>query len=193
MLSGVSAVVVAALLLGSPSRAESPPPTARGGAHADWRLYESQRGRFRIFFPGEPLVTHAAHRTVVGKVHTQRYQVRHLDAEFTVEINDLPGVAAFLLSDAAILDRAADGLLDDIEARELASSPVTRQGYPGRRVRYEILGGRHWVEEALLLLADTRLYIVMAGHRRETGEVPPTARFFESFEIRPAAPELAAD
>jgi hypothetical protein len=132
-------------------------------------------------------VTHAAHRTVVGKVHTQRYQVRHLDAEFTVEINDLPGVAAFLLSDAA------DGLLDDIEARELASSPVTRQGYPGRRVRYEILGGRHWVEEALLLLADTRLYIVMAGHRRATGEAPPTARFFESFEIRPAAPELAAD
>jgi len=145
--------------------------------------YRSEAGRFSVDLPGEsPSV-----RELGGsKFSTTSNDVQHAafvgDTEFSVEIHDIPRVAEFMLSSDYILERAAEGMLDDIGGREVDSVKTSLQGEPAREVRFEI-PDRKLAGELLLVLAGRRLYLVTVQHPKSIEPPSAIAPFFESFSF----------
>lgn len=145
--------------------------------------FSSSGGRFRVALPAQPIVSRSSRRTFLGRIVETRYVAEVGDTRAIVELYDLPHVAAILLSEGAILDRALDGLLENAGGRRIAARDATHQSFPAREVTYEISDRPARMERALLVLVERRLYIALATW--PSAEAPPTAaeRLFESFEI----------
>jgi hypothetical protein len=145
--------------------------------------YRSEAGRFSVDLPAEsPSV-----RELAGsKFSTTSNDVQHAvsvgDTEFAVEIHDVPRVARFLLSGDYILERAVEGMLEDIGGREVDSVEASLQGEPAREVRFEI-PDRKLTGELLLVLAGRRLYLVTVQHPESIDPPSAVAPFFESFSF----------
>jgi hypothetical protein len=149
----------------------------------DLVAYRPEAGRFSVDLPGEsPSV-----RELTGpKFSITSNDVQHTalvgDAEFAVEIHDIPSVAKFLLTSDYILERAVRGMLDDIGGRAIDSVEVSLQGEPAREVRYEI-PDREFTGRLLLVLAERRLYLVSVQHPQSIDPPSSITPFFESFSF----------
>jgi hypothetical protein len=139
-------------------------------------------GRFSASFPAEPVVSTATRRTFLGAVVATRYAVETGDITVAVELHDLPRMARFLLPADAILGRARDRLVEDVGGRVVAAADALRGGFPARQVTYELERPVR-VEEALLVLVERRLYIVLATWPSGSAVPPAAQRLFESFEV----------
>ena len=153
------------------------------GTAGEPHTFRSDAGRFSIDFPAPSPST----RTLTGdKFLFTDYNIRHTvevgDAEFAVEIHDVPRAADALLPSRYILEKSKAGLLEDMEAREVNSRAIDREGHPGRAVAFEI-PERSLTGNLLIVLAKNRLYLVTVLHPEQ--EDPPMSYtfFFESFEF----------
>ncbi len=145
--------------------------------------FRSDSGRFRVGFPGmAPASRNLSTSKFTSTTHTVLHEVTIEETEFAVELHDIPQVAAMFLTHDFILDRAKAGMLEDIGARELASEEVSQQQQPARRVHYE-LPDRGLKGEALLVLAERRLYLVSAHHPRKLEPPVSFSTFLASFEF----------
>jgi hypothetical protein len=149
----------------------------------DLVAYRPEAGRFSVDLPGESLSV----RELTGsKFSITSNDVQHTafvgDAEFAVEIHDIPRVAKFLLPSDYILDRTIRGMLEDIGGREVDSVEASLQGEPAREVRYEI-PDREFTGRLLLVLAGRRLYLVSVQHPQSIDPPSSIAPFFESFSF----------
>ena len=168
---GALAALASALLL---------PADGSAGELFDFR---SEPGRFRIGFPGDSPTS----RAMSGdKFSTTDNDARHVvevdEAEFSVELHDIPRVAAMLLSDEFVLQQAARGMLDDLGGRQLAARRASRQDQPARWVSFEI-PDREVRGDVLLVLAERRLYLVSSSHPVEQHPPVTFAKFLESFRF----------
>jgi hypothetical protein len=142
-------------------------------------------GRFRVALPAQPIVSGSSRRTFLGKIVEKRYVVNVGDTRVAVELYDLPHLAAILLTEGVILDRARDGLLENVGGRAIAAGDTSHQSFPAREVTYELSGRPARTERALLVLVEPRLYIALATWPSGSAAPPAAERLFESFEIWP--------
>ena len=145
--------------------------------------FRSDSGRFRIGFPGmAPASRNMPAAKFASTTNNVLHEVRVDETEFAVELHDIPRVAAMLLTHDFILERAKEGLLADIGAREVTSRDVSRQHHPARRVHYEV-PDQGLQGELLLVLAKRRLYLVSAHYPTRHDPPATLSTFLESFEF----------
>jgi hypothetical protein len=154
--------------------------TATAGDLFDFR---SDSGRFRIEFPAmAPESRNLSAAKFTSTTNNIVHEVRVGETSFAVELHDIPRVAAMLLTRDYILERAKEGMLADMGARELSSRKVSRQQHPARRVRYEVpeqgLEG-----ELLIVLVRRRLYLVSAQYPTQSKPPVMFSTFVDSFEF----------
>lgn len=145
--------------------------------------YRSEAGRFSVDLPAE---SPSVHELTGSKFLVTDNDVLHTvfaeGAEFAIEIHDIPAIAKLVLASHYILDRSAEGVLEDIGAREVDSAEATYQGQPAREVVFET-PDRAFTGRMLLVLAGRRLYLVSVRHPRSVTPPGSIAPFFESFSF----------
>lgn len=146
---------------------------------APWAELRSETDRFAVALPGTPSETSEQHATLAGRVSSRAYAGRDGEAEYRVEVHRIPRVARFLLSEAALLERARDDLVEAEGGELLASATESVAGRPGSAVAYRAAEGRRGA--ARLVLVGRRLY-VLAVLWPAAGPRADLARFFGSFE-----------
>lgn len=149
-------------------------------AVADVRVDSPEAG-FRAVFPEAPRFDAKQQTTLLGTLHTRSWEVDHGALRLRVERHDLPALAARVLGGEWLLERAERDLLADLAARAVETEAAPWGEHPGRRLRYEPGDRPGEREEARLVLAGRRLYVVFA---RGAGEDAVLAeRFARSVEI----------
>ncbi|MFQ5697766.1 MAG: hypothetical protein ACE5IL_05705 [Myxococcota bacterium] len=148
-----------------------------------WREVRPEVAAFQVGFPGDPSYTQQVHSTWVGSIVEQRWAVERSDLHLEVLRYELPFLSTFVLSDASLVRRARDSLLEDRGGRKLAWEPARISERSGWTLRFEVPGPESRTEEARFLLAGRTLYILDAAPE---GDGPGTLakRFFSSFRLR---------
>lgn len=147
--------------------------------------YRSESGRFSVELPAEsPSVRELTGSKFSITDNNVLHTVLAEGAEYSVEIHDIPRVAELVLSSDYILERSAEGLLEDMGAREIDSVESSFQGRPARKVAFEV-PDRAFTGNLLLILAERRLYLVSVQHPRSIAPPDSIAPFFESFSFWP--------
>ena len=158
-------------------------PPERAPLVSEEILFSSAEGRFRVVLPAEPVVSESTRRTFLGTIAETRYLADAGDTHLAVEIYDLPPVAAILLPEGTILDRARDALVKGAGDRAVATRDASHQSFPAREVSYELSDRPARIGRALLVLVEPRLYIALASWPSASPPPPEVERLFESFEI----------
>ncbi len=130
-----------------------------------------------------PPPQHKSRTTVLGPIHEAHYRLEWGASRVSVELYEIPSVATLILPDRLLLDRAASGLVADMQARELDRSSVERQQHPARIVTYALPGDPAAIERALIVLAGPRLYVVVVTAPPGGALDPGLERVIDSFEI----------
>jgi hypothetical protein len=145
------------------------------------RLYESAAGRFRVLLPTEPELDRRTRRTWLGQVEDLLVRVERDGDRWVVEIHDIPPVATRFMPSGIILDRARKGFLADHGRVEIEHRDVVRDGRPAQHVRYLRPEDPDCERVGLIVLVDSRLYIVTARDSATARESLHPERFLESF------------
>jgi hypothetical protein len=150
-----------------------------------WKLFESQDLGFRILLPSEPVRTESVRDTFVGKVKEFRLLAELPGAEFVVQVRELPRATRWFVTDNYILSKVKDGFLAGGERPAISDDAITRDGNPGRYLRYEDpkRGEGDWVEDALIFLVENHLYFVVVARNGSAEAALPIEKFFRSFEF----------
>lgn len=149
------------------------PALAQGDA---WRELRSESEGFAVALPGSPAESRTSHWTALGPVHVRAWESVHGEGSLRIEAHQLPRLARSLLSDDALLRRAAGGLVEDVGGSERENLAARVSGWPARSVRWSA-GERGGA--ARLVLSERRLYVLIA----EQTDPAAAERFFASLEI----------
>jgi hypothetical protein len=137
---------------------------------------ESAEAGFRAVFPEPPRFAETSETTLLGALRTWSWDVDHGVQRLRVELHEIPALAARLLGADTLLGRAERDLLADLAARGVETELAPWGAHPGRRLRYEPGDRPGEREEARLVLAGRRLWVVFARG-------PGAAAFLSSFEL----------
>lgn len=148
---------------------------------ARWREHESQQGGFRVELPGDPRtnvsapgITTGAETKVVGTRLWGREEV------FLVAYEDLAQPRR-RMTDRDQLDQAVRVLQTNPTVRVVNERPITVSGFPGREIEYT--AGRNATYVLRLVVAEGRLYRVVAGGKSVRSGNDDVRRFLDSFQI----------
>ena len=158
---------------------------AGSASAATWQVFESKAGRFRVDMPGKPVETTETRRTIVGTLTGYRFEVENKDSFFLVEYRDLPGVARVFMSTESLVEQAADGLLDFAGGPAQKNEVTQIKGHSARNLRYTRKEREDQIVRAKVILAEKRLYLIIAGVPKQKGEDARVQRFFDSFAFWP--------
>ena len=175
-------LVFLAVLLGALiSPADELPPSVP----ASWELFEAREFRFRIWLPPEPSRTETSRITWAGRVKELELRSGLAGAEFVVQVRELPRATRWLVTQSYIFSQVKEGFLKDGQRPEISDLPITRGGYPGRHIRYRVpeREGGDWIEDALIVLAENRLYFIVVARGGTAEAGLPMEAFFRSFEL----------
>lgn len=154
---------------------------------AEWRAFTSPAGGFSVFLPGAPTFSRQTRRTAVGLIEENYYRLDSAEARYSVEYQDLPGLAVFFASAGKIYNETRFGVLEKYRGKEIGYREIEFAGHPGRELVFEMPapgGGRGiWIEKARFLLAGGRLYVLEAGVPETKGETAGIDRFLDSFRL----------
>lgn len=156
---------------------------AVGAAEPEWLRFRSESGRFAVQLPESPEEVRNTRVTLGGIVYWSEYLTRRDATEFRVEHHDLPWLATFLLSGDALVKRAKDGLVEEENGHELSGAVVSVQGYPAREVSFRVPAEQDLDGDALLVLVESRLYVVVALGPQAERDASERERFLRSFEV----------
>ena len=150
-----------------------------------WRPYESAQGRFKVSFPGTPVVNYGKVRTEIGDVLSARHSASDgTEITYDVTYNDYPKEGIAKLSAAKLVDTVRDGLVYQAKGKLVAEKPHSVGKIAGREL--EIEGGDGMRYRIRLMLVANRLYQLTAMAR------PPAQaddkEFFGSFELTGGVP-----
>jgi hypothetical protein len=169
---------IAGLLLCLQALAQAPSPAA------EWRMFESADGRFKVLFPGAPVVKREKFRSGIGDIASTRHTAGDAEATYDVTYNDYPKERVAKLPAATLLESARDGLVLRAKGHLNSDRPVTLGKVPGREI--EIMGEDGTVYRIRLLLAGTRMYQLTALARVPAR--PQEKKLFDSFQLTREAP-----
>ncbi len=157
----------------------------------EWLTFRDPDAGFVIDLPESPVRTRSSQLTPAGRVHTDLIVAFLQQTEFRVEVHGIPAVARWIVSEQGLLQRAARDLLSDEGATNAEQSSVQAGEHAARRVVYRDAAGRPG--EALLILADGRLYLLSILWPLDDRERAGRERFFDSFALDRARHRLGDD
>jgi len=167
----ILAIGIACLQFSTPLQAQT---------SANWRLFESREGRFKVAFPGAPVVKRGKFPTDIGHyVNSARHTAGDADATYDVRYNDYPASTTSKLTPAKMLEAMRDGLVAESKGDLGWEKPYSLGKFAGRDL--EIVGGDGTRYRIRLLLVENRLYQLTVMTRppaRGTEE-----KFFGSFNL----------
>ena len=143
----------------------------------EWRSHESEKGKFRVELPAK------ASDDMVRRVQVARgksVEGTHLwtrAEDYAIVYSERPRG-----SDDEILTQQVTGLTTGRDVRNVG--PITAievGGFPGREFWYEARNGGTYAGR--VVVADTRLYVLLAGGRFTRPDSENVRRFLDSFEI----------
>lgn len=159
------------------------PALAQAATPEEWIIFAPEQGDFRIEVPHAPRLERDARPTPVGDVIETKYFLEYAGAELSIEIHEMPAIAAAVMPDGIILDQARDGVIDNEEGTPIAERELTFQGSPARAFTYSVPGERF--EQALTVLVGKRIYLLTGTSKHEPYTHPDIERFFASFRFLP--------
>ena len=158
------------------------PPFARAQATeaTQWHAYESPEGRFKVGFPGMPVVKRGRIRTDIGDVPSTRTSAGEgSDATYDVTYYDYPKARIASVPPDKLLGAVRDGLVFQSKGRLVADRKFVIGKVAGREG--EIVGADGTRYRIKLMLVENRLYQLTAMAS------PPAAaddkKFFGSFQL----------
>lgn len=161
---------------------------------AKWQKHESAKGGFKVDLPaparkdmdkmagGVP----DPNAPMEGTILFRRLQ------EYVVVYRDLPPHERQATTDKALMDAAVDGMKSSGEVDAvLSQKDIVVNGFPGREVEFSGKEGGHYT--ARVVIADGRLYMLVAGGKLADRNEPNVRRFLDSFEITDPKLRAAGD
>jgi hypothetical protein len=149
-----------------------------------WRPHESDAGGFRVELPADP------RGDMARRVQAQRGKTvegAHLwtrAEDYAIMYSDRPKG-----TDDEILTQQVNGLTAGREVRGARVQAIEVGGFPGREFQYEGQNGGTYTGR--VIVADTRVYVLLAGGRFTRPDSENVRRFLDSFEI--TDPKLVAE
>jgi hypothetical protein len=148
----------------------------------EWQTHDSQQGGFRVELPGEP------RKDVERRFREQGLRLPGMKVEgthlwtraenYAIAYRDLPDGPR--QTDDQILDDEIKRVLGEPRQARPAD-PIDVGGFPGREFEYRAKGGA--VYRGRVILAGTRVYVLLAGGRFTEPDDENVRRFLESFEV----------
>ena len=155
--------------------------------HLQWHLVERPGDGFKVELPGPDKDLQVPAYNETGGTEPVNMLVSNLNGDITYAVTwqDNPPVVRVAHSPDRTLNMARDGMLTRTETTIVSESRAYQHGRPSLEVLARNNGGG--VLHARLILADDRLYILMATFPSESARRPhDVKRFLDSFV--PAVP-----
>jgi len=147
---------------------------------AGWQRFESAEGRFKVDFPGKPVIKRGRLRIETGDIPSAWHTAGDgAEATYDVRYSDYPGTVMAKLTPAMLLEAARDGLLAQSRGQLVSEKSVGMGKVAVRDL--EIVGADGMRYRFRLLLVDNRLYQLTA--MAQPPARPDEERFFRSFQL----------
>src|SRR5262245_14551983 len=148
-----------------------------------WQKHESVQGGFKVDLPATPKtdmpipgVKPDPKLKVEGAILWKRGEF------YTITYADIAARNVRLQTDEALLDEAVRSIETEREVqRVVRKDPIGVCGFPGREIEFVSTDGGTYV--ARVIIADTRLYVLIGGGRFVGPNNANIRRFLDSFEI----------
>ncbi len=148
-----------------------------------WQKHESARGGFRVDLPAPP-------RNDMDKIAGEKPDpsapmegtiLFGRMEEYAIVYRDIPAHELRFGMDKQLLDEAVKGMKDTGEVTVIRQKDITVGGFPAREVEFSAKGSGWYV--ARIIIADSRVYVIIAGGRFASPGNENAKRFLDSFEI----------
>lgn len=159
-------------------RAEAAERAKAPAGPATFRPYTAPDGRFRVNFPGEPLVAHRPGSPPDRAIGTDTYLVDAPPRRYAVAITRRPD----RLDPAPELSKLVEADLEaGADARLITAEDVTVRGLPGRRVLVQLGGNAH--RHALHLVGEREVIRASCDLPRTEEDDRNGRSFVDSFDL----------
>ena len=158
---------------------------------AKWEEHESKEGQFKVKLPAKPQpdIAKSAGLTLEKGTRAEGAVLLRRAEKFVVVYRDIEPTRKRATTDQQVLDERVEQLRKGLGGGQLGTSvEITVGGFPGREVEIQAKTGWH---AAQVIVADTRVYIVLVGGGRAQSGDAHVRPFFDSFEI--TDPKLVAE
>ena len=153
-----------------------------GCGEKSWSEYASDDGRFSVLMPGSPDEQTQAISTPVGSIDLHIFMVEKPDIAYMVAYSDYPQVVVEKATTDEVLEGARNGALAKIQGRLLSEDVISYDEHSGREIEFTAMDGIG-LGRAVILLADNRLYQVLAVGAKDSFPKNDVKRFIDSFEM----------
>lgn len=146
-----------------------------------WNYYHSEKGAYRILFPGNPKEQSIADtRNNSGTTANIITDVdNNTGAEYFVQYID--NRTNYYLNDTALMNLIVDGNLSEIKGERKNYHTLTKQGFPCRM--FDIVTPQGNTLSFLLSLRGTRIYNVISSYLTNGADSLQVKQFFDSFHF----------
>jgi hypothetical protein len=151
-----------------------------------WQTHESKDGGFKVELPTppQPDVAQAAGLKLENGTRAEGTIRLRRAEKFMVIYRDIKSAKDRGATDEQELDSRIERIRRAMEAEQFAENkPITVGGFSGREISFQAKTGWH---VARVVVADTRVYIVLGGGGMAQPGDPDLQRFLDSFEITDA-------
>ena len=147
----------------------------------EWRTYESKQGGFRVDLPGAPRSDMARRMRLQRAIAVEGTYLWMRAEHYAVAYRNRSEEESRRPPDEA-LDEQVKSLARGHEVRRMTrTEPIRVRGFPGREFEYETRDGG--VYTGRIILADRRVFILLAGGRFTEPDDENVRQFLDSFEI----------
>lgn len=150
-----------------------------------WKPFVSKEGGFSILMPAVPSFKKVSHKSFVGTVEENTFQVKSGAETFVIEYSDIPKTALFLSGPDTVFNETKEGLLNDLRGVLLQFDSITFQENPGKLLTFKILAqgkdSNEMIGKAKFFLVNQRLY-VLVGIAPRSSHTSNLDRFLNSFQ-----------
>lgn len=147
-----------------------------------WVVVEPADGGFRFEVPDTPTEGGQKLDTDAGEARMRSWLHQTEQRGFLVGYTDYPAEYGEQLGASKMLDGARDRAVERSGGKLRGERSVSVQGFPGRYVDIDAAGGRATVR-GQLVLADSRLYYVLATVPPADAVADDVVRFLDSFRL----------
>jgi hypothetical protein len=152
-------------------------------ASTQWRTHESARGGFKVDLPAEAMTDIAKQTGFPATQGTTIEGTVHRKVDYVVVWGNAPTQRNRVATDEQTIDGAIQGIQNALPANASIErgEMSTVNGCPSRDVTVIVPGAGEMVIR--FVVADSRLYMVVAGGRGGKADHPDVRRVIDSFEI----------
>lgn len=144
-----------------------------------FKEYKCESGGFIVNFPGTPEEQKQTLNTEAGSIDMYIYSVTKSNMGLAVAYCDCPDNDA---EPNDILDGACEGAVANSKGKLLSDLNIEYDSYPGRKIKYEIAGGKI-IQLQQVYLVNNRLYTLIVSTEPDDMYSKDITKFFDSFKL----------